>query len=168
VITHDIPVQSSPQPTNREPRAAAALSSTRPPFWKAREHPGGQRMPAGTLDTDPIPVPILVTTSTRSGAVNVPSTVLAWSSVIMHGPVPEHGGPQPTNVESTAGVASRRMIVPVGYVAEQVAPHSISGHGALTIEPLPLPVRATVNVVGGPVRKPTVSRSTQPGIEARK
>src|SRR4051812_35128712 len=102
-------------------------------------------MPAGVLDTLPVPVPFLFTVSVRGMSVKVAVTVVSLVSVTMHVPVPEQPAPdQPVNVDPAAEVAVSVTCVPLANPAEHVAPQLIPA-GELDTLPVPLPPLLTVS-----------------------
>src|SRR5438034_6773068 len=106
-------------------------------------------MPGGELVTVPLPVPALVTVSVKVGRVKVAVTVVAAETVITHDPVPVHPPPlQPLKVEPAAGVAVTVTAVPLGKLAEHVAPQVIPA-GELVTVPLPVPALLTVSAKVG-------------------
>jgi hypothetical protein len=61
-----VPVQPPPlQPVNVEPAAGVAVKVTAVPLAKAAEQVAPQEMPAGALETVPVPAPALVTASVK-------------------------------------------------------------------------------------------------------
>ena len=73
-----VPVQSPDQPAKEEPIPGSALNETGVPQEKLAEHVPGQLMPPGVLDTEPVPLPVLVTASIElPGAVSVALIVAA-------------------------------------------------------------------------------------------
>jgi len=59
-------VQPAPlQPPNVDPSAAVAVSATTAPLAKLAEHVVGQLIPAGALNTVPVPVPASFTVSVK-------------------------------------------------------------------------------------------------------
>jgi len=81
--------------------------------------------------------------------VKVAVTVVAAETVTTHDPVPEHPPPlQPLKVEPAAGVAVSVTAVPLGKLAEQVAPQVIPT-GELVTVPLPVPALLTVSAKVG-------------------
>jgi hypothetical protein len=61
-----VPVQPPPlQPVNVEPAAGVAVRVTAVPLAKAAEQVAPQEMPAGALETVPVPVPAFVTASVK-------------------------------------------------------------------------------------------------------
>jgi hypothetical protein len=65
MVTEQVPVplHAPPQPPKLEPAAAEALSVTCVPWARASVQSEPHEMPAGELDTVPVPVPFLVTES---------------------------------------------------------------------------------------------------------
>ena len=113
-------------------------------------------MPAGVLETEPVPVPALLTVSVRSASKLAVTVVLAIR-VTTQVPVPEHPPPvQPVNVEPASGVAVSVTVVPLVNVAEQVAPQVMPA-GALKTDPVPVPVLVT-----GAEAETALGVSTQP------
>ena len=69
------PVQPPPlQPVNVEPAAGVAVKVTAVPLANAAEQVAPQEMPAGALETVPVPAPALLTVSERFGRANVAVT----------------------------------------------------------------------------------------------
>jgi len=61
-----VPVQPPPlQPVNVEPAAGVAVKVTAVPLAKPAEQVAPQEMPAGALETVPVPAPALVTASVK-------------------------------------------------------------------------------------------------------
>ena len=61
-----VPVQPPPlQPVNVEPAAGVAVKVTAVPLANAAEQVAPQAMPAGALETVPVPVPAVVTASVK-------------------------------------------------------------------------------------------------------
>src|SRR2546422_3209271 len=102
-------------------------------------------MPAGELVTVPLPVPALLTVSARLGRLKVAVTVVAAETVTVQAPVPEQPPPvQPVKGEPAAAVAVSVTAVPLGKLAEQVAPQVMPA-GELVTVPLPVPALLTVS-----------------------
>src|SRR3989475_4666882 len=141
------PEQPPPvQPLKVEPPAGAAVSVTAVPLAKLAAQVAPQVMPAGLLVTVPAPVPALETVSVKVCRVKVAATVVAAESVTVQAPVPEHPPPlQPPKIEPIAGAAVSVTAVPVGELAEQVAPQLMPTRG-LVMVPLPGPALETVRV----------------------
>ena len=61
-----VPVQPPPlQPVNVEPAAGVAVKATAVPLANAAEQIAPQEMPAGALETVPVPAPALVMASVK-------------------------------------------------------------------------------------------------------
>ena len=142
-----VPVQPPPlQPVNVEPAAGVAVKVTAVPLAKAAEQVAPQEMPAGALETVPVPAPALVTARVNGCSANVAVTEVAALTVTLQVPVPVQPPPlQPVNVEPAAGVAVKVTTVPLVKLVEHVAPQEIPA-GALVMLPLPAPDVATVSV----------------------
>src|SRR5436309_2706383 len=151
-VTTQVPVPEHPpplQPLKVEPMAGMAVSITTVPLAKLAEQVAPQVMPAGELVTVPLPVPALLTVSAKVGRLKVAVTVVAAETVITHDPVPVHPPPlQPLKVEPAAGVAVTVTAVPLGKLAEHVAPQVIPA-GELVTVPLPVPALLTVSATVG-------------------
>src|SRR5207302_1138339 len=79
-------------------------------------------------------------------SVNVAVTVVAALRVMVQGPVPAQPPPvQPVKEEPAAGAAVRVTAVPLGKLAEQVAPQLMPA-GLLVTVPMPVPALLTVRV----------------------
>src|SRR5437870_1208879 len=130
-VTVQVPLPEQPpplQPLKVEPAVGVAVSVTAVPLVKLAEQVAPQVMPAGRLVTVPLPVPALLTVSAKLGRLKVAVTVVAAQTVTTQVPVPEHPPPlQPLKVEPAAGLAVSVTAVPVGKLAEHVAPHVIPG-----------------------------------------
>jgi hypothetical protein len=116
VITHvPVPWHGAPQPAKVEPAVGTAVNVTCVPLANGAAQVAPQLIPAGALVTVPVPVPALVTVNVKLFAlkVNVAVTVVAAVSVTTHVPVPEHGAPQPVNVEPVVGAAVNVTCVPL-------------------------------------------------------
>src|SRR5207245_3234610 len=142
-----VPEQAPPvQPVKVEPAAGAAVSVTAVPLVKLAEQVAPQVMPAGELVMVPLPVPALETVRVKVCRVKVAVTVVAAETVTVQAPVPEHPPPlQPPKIEPIAGAAVSVTAVPLGKLAEQVAPQLMPA-GALVMVPLPVPALETVRV----------------------
>ena len=133
------------QPVKVEPAVGVAVSVTTVPLVNEAEHDAPQAMPVGALVTVPLPAPLGLTVSVKSGT-KVAVTVVSAPSVTVHGPVPAQPPPlQPVKAKPALGVAVSVTAVPLANVAEHVAPQAIPA-GALVTVPLPAPPRFTVNV----------------------
>ena len=60
-----VPVQPPLQPVNVEPAAGVAVKVTAVPLANAAEQVAPQEMPAGAVETVPVPAPAFVTESVR-------------------------------------------------------------------------------------------------------
>jgi hypothetical protein len=148
VTTHvPVPEHGAPQPLNVDPVAGAAVKVTCVPLANGAAHVAPQLIPAGALVTVPVPAPALVNVKVKFVAVtvNVAVTEVAAVTVTTHVPVPEHGAPQPVNVEPVAGAAVKVTCVPLAKLPEHVAPQLIPA-GALVTVPVPVPALVTVKV----------------------
>ena len=95
-------------------------------------------MPAGLLDTVPVPAPAVETVRTKVG-VKVAVTVVAAETVTTHDPVPVQPPPlQPVKAEFALGVAVIVTAVPLVKLAVQLAPQLIPA-GLLVTVPVPVP-----------------------------
>ena len=78
------------------------------PTLKLALHVGGQLIPAGLLDTAPVPVPARVTVNTGAAWIEIKRGGNLLTRVERDrasGAVPPHAPPQPAKDESVAGVA---------------------------------------------------------------
>ena len=150
-VTTQVPVPEQPpplQPVKVEPAAGVAVSVTVVPLAKVEEQVAPQVMPAGELETEPVPVPALLTVSVRGMRVNVAVTDVAAVRVTTQVPVPLQPPPdQPVKLEPVSGVAVSVTAVPWGNDVEQVAPQVMPA-GELETEPVPVPALVTVSVRG--------------------
>jgi hypothetical protein len=148
-VTTQVPVpeHGAPQPVNVDPVAGAAVSVTWVPLANGAEQVAPQLIPAGALVTVPVPVPAFVTVKVKFVVVaaNVAVTEVAAVTVTRQVPVPEHGAPQPVNVDPVAGAAIKVTCVPLANGAAHVAPQLIPA-GALVTVPVPVPAFVTVKV----------------------
>ena len=142
------PVQPPPlQPVN-SPVLGPANRVIVVPAGKLAEHVEPQSMPAGLVDTTPVPSPLLVTVSVNvppppPEALNVAVTVVFAVRVTVQEPVPVQPLPlQPANTEPTAGVAVKVTVAPDANLAEQVDPQLIP-EGLLVTVPVPVPALFT-------------------------
>ena len=147
-VTVQVLVPEQPPPLQLvkvEPAVGVAVRVTTVPLANEAEHDAPQAMPVGALVTVPLPAPLGLTVSVKSGT-KVAVTVVSAPSVTVHGPVPAQPPPlQPVNVEPPAGAAVRVTAVPVVKVAAQVVPQEMPA-GALVTVPLPAPLGITVSV----------------------
>jgi hypothetical protein len=144
-----VPVQPPPlQPVNVDPAAGVAVKVTAVPLAKAAEQVAPQEMPAGALETVPVPVPAVVIASVKGCRANVAVTAWAALMVTAQVPVPVQPPPlQPVKVDPAAGVAVKVTAVPLAKAAEQVAPQEMPA-GALETVPVPAPAFVTASVKG--------------------
>ena len=142
-----VPVQPPPdQPANDDPAAGVAVSVTAVEFANAVEHVAPQAMPAGTLETEPVPVPALTTVRLRNSS-NVAVTVVSAVTVVTHVLVPVQPPPdQPVNTDPAVDAAVSVTVVPDRYRDVHVAPQAIPG-GLLVTVPVPVPDLATVSAL---------------------
>jgi hypothetical protein len=138
------PAQAPLQPENAEPDPAVAVSVTCVPVLKFAEHVLGQVIPLGTLATDPLPAPAIVTVSGNVVRANVAVTVSAELIVTTQLPVPLHAPLHPVNVEPLAGVSASVTTVPLAKSAVHVCVQLIPA-GLLTTVPVPVPAATYVN-----------------------
>ena len=143
------PEQAPPQPVNTEPAAGAAARLTTVPEPKLAEQVAPQLMPAGLLDTDPLPVPPRVTARVTRG-INVAVTAVLAFNATVHALVPVHAAPlHPANTEPGDAAAVRTTVVPGARAAVQLVPQFMPPTLEATL-PVPAPVLVTDNVyVGG-------------------
>jgi hypothetical protein len=105
-------------------------------------------MPAGALETVPVPVPAFVMASVKGCRVKVAVTAWAALMVTAQVPVPVQPPPlQPVKVDPAAGVAVKVTAVPLAKAAEQVAPQEMPA-GALETVPVPVPALVIASVKG--------------------
>ncbi len=140
------PSQAPLQPSNTEPSCGFATRLIVVPAGTSREQLAeGQSIPAGTLVTAPVPVPVRVTPIESNGtklAVTVVSALTARVQVS----VPTHRAElQPANELPVSGTAVRVTVVPWVTPAEQVAPQLMPA-GLLVTVPVPPPLVVTDNV----------------------
>jgi hypothetical protein len=141
------PEQVPPQPAKVEPAAGVAVSVSCAPGATDSLQSVPQLMPAGTLDTTPVPVPVFVTERVTGVTLNVAVTAVAALTVTAQLPVPEQAPPQPMKVEPAAGVAVSVNAVPGVTVSVQSTPQLIPD-GVLPTVPEPVPLVVTVSVTG--------------------
>jgi hypothetical protein len=145
MVTEQLPVPEHPaplQPTNVEPVAGEAVSTTMVPVVNELPQVPPQEIPAGLELTAPVPVPDRLTLSEkRIGALlNVAVTDCAAFIVSVQAPVPEHPAPlQPPKVEPESGEAVSVITVPTEYELLQVPPQAIPAGLEITV-PVPVPV----------------------------
>src|SRR5689334_8909707 len=106
-------------------------------------------MPAGALDTVPVPEPVVWTVSRNVMRLNVAVTVVLPLGVKMQLPVPVQGPLQPVNTEPGFTPAASVTGEPLGNGAlHAFTPQSIPA-GALVTLPDPVPAFAIVTVTCG-------------------
>lgn len=146
IVTVQTPTPEHPaplQPANVLPLFAVAVSVTCDPVVKLPAQVLGHNIPAGLLDTDPLPVPAVVTDNWEVG-LNVAVTVSAAFTVTVQDAVPEHPWPlQPANTEFAPAVAVSVTSVPLAKFAAHVVGQLIPV-GTLVTVPLPVPAGVTV------------------------
>jgi len=111
-----VPVQPPPdQPANVEPDAGDSVNVTTVPLANVAEQVPPHVIPDGLLETEPEPVPALLTVNVRftTAALKVAVTDLSASMLTLQAPVPLHAPDQPAKVDPPAGVAVRPTVVPV-------------------------------------------------------
>jgi len=108
VTWHDpVPEHAPPHPANTEPGLAIAVNWTTVPLAKLKLQACPQLMPAGLLETVPVPVPEGVTVSAKPLLVlKVAVTDFAALTVTWQAPVPEQAPLHPAKVEFPIGVAA--------------------------------------------------------------
>ena len=116
MVTVQVPVPEQPsplQPVNVDPVEAEAVSVTIVLYGYDSEQSDPQLMPAGSLVTVPLPVPVLIAESIwLPGALKVAVTFLAAFIVTVQDPVPEQPSPfQPPNVEGAVAVGVKVTVV---------------------------------------------------------
>ncbi len=143
VLAHPLPVH----PLKNEPDEAVAVSVTLAPLAKVAEQVEVQLlMPAGSLDTVPLPVPDGVTVSVYVSVLNVAVTDRAADIVTVQVPDAFVQSPlQPAKTEPVVGVAVRTTEVPSLKLAVQVAPQLMPA-GLLVTVPVPPPPLVTDRV----------------------
>jgi len=143
-----VPEQAPLQPLNTCPEAGVAARLTAVPEVNVAEQVAPQLIPAGELETDPVPVPAKVVVSVNSGTKVAVTDVFAFI-VTVHVPVPAHAPPlHPVNTDPDVAAAVNVTEVPLTKFAEQVAPQLIPA-GELVTVPAPAPDFVTVSVLCG-------------------
>src|SRR5688500_18575296 len=163
-----VPVQPPPlQPSNVEPVAGEAVSTTIVFGANVSMQSMPQLMPAGFDDTTPDPLPSSATRSELS-TPKFAVTVTAVATVIVHAPVPLHAPLQPTNVAPEFAVAVSVTIVPEANVSVQSLPQVMPLGVEVTV-PIELPPSTTVtgkpvlaSIPGSAVRH-TPAKQSRPG-----
>lgn len=131
------------QLVNAEPADGEAVRVTEVLVSKAALHVVPQSMPAGELDTPPLPAPALFTVSTTCGT-NVAVTVRAADMVTVHVPVPEQSPLQPEKRDPLPGAAVMVTTVPVSNSSVQ-SPGQLTPAGELETVPVPAPAVSTLS-----------------------
>ena len=115
------------------------------PAPKLAEQVAPQVIPAGLLDTDPLPVPPRVTPSVTRGIKVAVTAVLAFSATVQV-PVPVHGKPlHPANTEPGDAAAVRITVVPAVNAAVHAVPQLMPLGLEVTV-PVPAPELVIDNV----------------------
>jgi hypothetical protein len=147
-----VPLQAPVQPVNVEPAAAAAVNVTVAPFVNPAPQVAPQAMPAGLLETLPLPVPDVATASCAGSSVNVAVTERAvLSETVQVAAVPLQAPLQPVKLEPAAATAVSVTDAPLTKLNWQVAPQSMPA-GLLVTAPAPVPLLATVSCTGSSVK----------------
>lgn len=115
-------------------------------------------MPAGELNTLPVPVPANVTVkgTFTVAELNVAVIEAAAFRVTLHVAVPEHAPDQPANAEPADALAASWTTAPELKLAVQTDPQLIPA-GVLTTVPAPLPARDTASETFGAMLKAAVT-----------
>jgi len=144
------PAQAPPHPWKIEPSSAAAVRVTPVPLAKLASQDPPQAIPAGLLETVPVPVPTFVTVSVWS-RLKVAVTLLAPSMVTEQvSAEPAHAPLHSWKTEPSSGAAVSVTGVPLAKPAPHDAPQSIPA-GLLVTVPPPVPSFVTVRVYSGTV-----------------
>ena len=101
-----VPVQAPLQPRERRARRRCGGQCDHGAVGVRAGTSAPHEMPAGALVTVPLPVPVLVTVSAKSGGMKVAVTDVAALIVTVQAPVPVQAPLQPVNVEPAAGARS--------------------------------------------------------------
>jgi hypothetical protein len=139
-----VPLQAPLQPAKVEFAAGVAVRVIDVPLLNAALQVVPQLMPAGLLETVPLPVPERVRANTGELA-NVAETLMFELSVTVQVLDPLHAPPQFTNADPGFAVAVSVTAVPAGKLPLQVVPQ-LMPLGLLTTAPLP--VTCTVSCDG--------------------
>ena len=155
IVTEQVsamPVQAPLQPAKPEPLVGVAVS-VMTVFWaKDAVQVVPQSMPAGLLETVPVPNPVFVMLSANVGSefvLKVAVTDFAASIVTEQvSAVPVQAPPQPAKLEPLAGAAFKVTLEPLLKLAEQVVPQSTPA-GVLETAPVPVPFFVTLSAKVG-------------------
>ena len=140
----DVPLHAPDQPLKTEPPLGVAVKVTLAPGAKGELQVEPQLIPAGLLDTGPLPVPALATVRTEP-RLNVAVTFLAaLMDTTQVKAVPLHAPDHPAKTDPPLGAAVSVTKVPEAKLAAQVEPQLMPA-GALLTGPLPVPAFAMVS-----------------------
>src|SRR5438067_6003816 len=123
-----VPVQAPPQPSNRDPAAAAGARVTLAPSLNVAEQAPPQSIPAGWDETVPLPVAVRMTVKAccvGGMAANVAKTCVSPCMVTVQPPGPLQAPPQPSKRKPLAGLAMSETEVPWSNDAAQICPQLI-------------------------------------------
>ena len=120
-----MPVQAPPQPAKLEPKAGVAVRVTTA-FWvKDALQVAPQLMPAGLLETVPVPDPVFVMLSANVGSgfvLKVAVTDFAASIVTEQvNAVPVQLPPHPAKLEPLAGAAFKVTLEPLFIIGVEIS-----------------------------------------------
>lgn len=150
-----VPVQLPLQPEKVELVAGTAVRVTTVLLVNDDAHAVPHEIPVGALVTVPLPVPALVTVSTKDGKANVALTL--WAALIVTVQVlvvPVQPPPlQPVKSEPAAGAAVKVTMVPLVNEAAHAVPQEMPA-GALVTVPVAAPDFVMVSAKDG---KPNVA-----------
>ena len=112
-VQEPFPVQAPDQPVKLEPTLVVCVKLTVVLSAKLFKQIPPQSSPPMSVETDPTPVPFLMTLNSKLGiAVNAAVTVLARSMLTVQVVVPVQVPPQPAKRQPASGVAVRAMLEP--------------------------------------------------------
>src|SRR5215831_3319694 len=147
-----VPVQLPLQPEKVELVPGTPVRVTMVLLVNDDAHAVPHEIPVGALVTVPLPVPALVTVSTKDGTANVALTL--WAALIVTVQVlvvPVQPPPlQPVNSEPAAGAAVNVTMVPLVNEAAHAVPQEMPA-GALVTVPVPVPDFVMVSAKDGKV-----------------